>query len=109
MTTRNIKQFAASVAKLGKDDIKHNDVATITENGKAVVVSAEHDEVVKLASELRQIASKLLTDEREYANDEVIRRMTKDKDLLAQYAMRLQQSNDESTSNERHNETNFHG
>ena len=96
MTTRNINQFAASVAKLGKDEIKHNGVSTIIENGKPVVVSTEHDSVVELASELRHLAAKILADEREYASNEVISRMTKDKDLLAEYAKRFQSSSDDS-------------
>lgn len=90
MTTRNIKQFVASVNKLGKDEIKHTDITTVVENGSAVIVSAEHDEILKVASDLRKLATKLLTDERDFANAEVINRMTKDKDLMAEYALKLQ-------------------
>ncbi len=92
MTTRNIKQFIASVNKLSKDEIKHTDINTIFENGSAVIVSAEHDEIVEIASDLRKLAAKLLSDERDFANAEVINRMTKDKDLMAQYALKLQKN-----------------
>lgn len=91
MTVRNIKQYAASVNKLVKDEIKHEDLATIVENGKPVIVTTEHDELVIVAAELRKLASKLLNDERDFVNKEVVERVTKDQDLMAVYARKLQQ------------------
>lgn len=98
MSTRNVKQFGASINKLSHDDLKYSDIMTITENGKPVIVSVEHDDIIELASELRKLASKLLSDERDFANAEVVRRMTKDKDLLVEYAMKMQRQASEEDS-----------
>ena len=98
MTTRNIKQYVASVNKLAKDELKFTDIVTIVDNGEPVVVSSEHDDVVELASVLRKLATKLLADEREFANSEMINRIMKDKSLIAEYARKMQASSEPKTS-----------
>lgn len=98
MTTRNIKQYVASVNKLAKDELKFTDIVTIVDNGEPVVVSSEHDDVVELASVLRKLATKLLADEREFANSEMINRIMKDKSLIAEYARKMQASSEPETS-----------
>lgn len=98
MTTRNIKQYVASVNKLAKDELKFTDIVTIVDNGEPVVVSSEHDDVVELASVLRKLATKLLADEREFANSEMIDRIMKDKSLIAEYARKMQASSEPKTS-----------
>lgn len=98
MTTRNIKQYVASVNKLAKDELKFTDIVTIVDNGEPVVVSSEHDDVVELASVLRKLATKLLADEREFANSEMMDRIMKDKSLIAEYARKMQASSEPKTS-----------
>lgn len=98
MTTRNIKQYTASVNKLAKDELKFTDIVTIVDGGEPVVVSSEHDDVVELASVLRKLATKLLADEREFANEEMINRIMKDKSLIAEYALKMQAASSAETS-----------
>lgn len=94
MTTRNIKQFEASVNKLADSQIKHTDVETIMENNKPEVVSTDHEKVLELAATLRRLAAKLIADEKQFANDEILQKMMKDKDLMAEYAARLTAGSD---------------
>lgn len=91
MVTRNISQFTASVNKLKKDSIKHTGVETIFENGKQILVSNEHQQVVDLASELRSLASKIISDERKYADEETIKLLMKDRSKLVEFVNKQQQ------------------
>ena len=89
MSTRNVNQFMASVQKLAKDDLKFTGVVPIKENNGDVLVSDQHDDVVKIANMLRQMASKLLSSERTYADEEIVRQMSKDKKFIAAYAAKI--------------------
>lgn len=89
MTVRNISQISNSVNKLAGDKVKHTTVKNITENGKDLLVTAEHDEIVQVADQLRKIASKLLADEREYAEQAVVEIMMKDKASLIEYVKEM--------------------
>lgn len=94
MVTRNISQFNASVNKLKKDTIKHTGVEPIFENGKQVLVSSEHQAVVDLASELRSLAAKILSDERKYADEETIKLLLKDRSKLVEYVTSQKKDDD---------------
>lgn len=100
MVSRNISQFEASVNKLKKDSIKHTGVEPIVENGKQILVSAEHDQVVNLATSLRSLASQILADERNYADEETIKLLMKDRSKLVEYV--ASQKKTETPSTETH-------